>query len=92
MAKKIDMTIFNTLSELLAELSDYEDKFCEFALQNERAVKVALYADSILDEYAEPTDLLFSESEKSIELFSKFNVVRKWIQNGFNGCYYNHTS
>jgi hypothetical protein len=68
-AKKIDMTVFNTLSELLAELSDYEDKFCEFALQNERAVKVALYADSVLDEYAEPTDLLYSECVKSIELF-----------------------
>lgn len=74
MAKSIDLNVLNTLSELLAELSDYEDKFCEFALENELAVKTAVMADSILDEYAIPTnsDAFISDCEKSIELFKSY--------------------
>lgn len=77
MAKNVDMTVLSTLSELLAELSDYEDKFCEFALENERAVKFALYAESVLDEYAIPTDfdLFISECEKSVELFKSYLAI-----------------
>jgi capsule polysaccharide export protein KpsE/RkpR len=74
MAKHEDMSTLETLSELLADLSNYEDKFCEFALENESAVKVALYAKSIQDNLAVPNDLklFISECQKSIELFKSY--------------------
>lgn len=72
MVKKIDMTIFNTLEELLSELADYHLKFCDFAAENERAVKLALYAESVLAGYATPSELLVSECEKLVPLFKTF--------------------
>jgi hypothetical protein len=64
--------IFNALSELLSEAADYEDEFPEFALENEHAVKVALYASSVLDGYAIASDSLATECEKSLDLFKTF--------------------
>ena len=72
MAKKDPMAIFQELSDLLIEASEWEDEYYNFAIDNEQDLKIALYAKSVIDGYATYTQKLLTASEESIAVFKEF--------------------
>jgi len=60
-----------TLSQILIDCFD-EGDFWTFAVENEEAVRVALYAKSVIDGYAVATEKLISECEDAIEILREF--------------------
>ncbi len=60
------------LSEILIECSDHDESFWTFAIDNEDAVRVALYAKNVTDGHATATEELISECDKAIEVLQGF--------------------